>query len=194
MIDIRGRILHAIRPILQIQVHGDAFAAGIFHLAADVLDMLIGGLLELLGAMLQRAFRQQVQRLTSTFGNPVHTLAVIHEAEHLYPIQLVDLLCITADHLYGLFLAVGDTGRSHLDTVHIQIVQQHTGHHEFLMRQEGYTTGLLAVAQGGIQDFHKGLDTLVTVYFLCCSHVMVLSWFCTKKSISSRPFIRQCFL
>ena len=55
-------------------------------------------------------------------------------------------------------------------------------------------TGLLTVAQCRVHDLHKGLYALVFAYLFCCSHCSVLFWFCTRKSMSSRPFIRQCFL
>ena len=68
--------------------------------------MFVGRLMQLLGAMLQRAFRQQVQHLASAGIDPVDALPAIHKTEHLYPIQLFNLLRITADHLYSLFFTL----------------------------------------------------------------------------------------
>ena len=72
--------------------------------------MLAGHLAQLLAAMLQRAFGQQVQGLAATVGNPVYTLMPVDEAENLYFLEAINLTGITADHLDGLFLAVADTG------------------------------------------------------------------------------------
>ena len=194
LIDIQRRVLHAVRPVFEIEVHGEPFLTGIFHLTDDVVDMFLGGLLQLSHTMAQRAFRQEVDGLRATACHPVDTLSAIHESEDLHTVEFVDLLCVAADHADGLLLPFRDTCRRHLDAVHIEVAQQHAGDHELLVRQETHTVGLLTVAQRGVHDFHKRTDALVLSYLFCCSHCSVLFWFSTRKSISSKPFIRQCFL
>ena len=194
LIDIEGRILHAVRPVLQVEVHRDTLLAGILHLLTDILDMFFRCLLELLGAVFQRTLCQQVHRLAATVGYPVDALSTIHKPEHFHALQLVDLLCIATDHADCLLLAFRHPSRRHLDTIHVEVVQQHTGYHQFLMRKKRDTAGLFSVAQRRVQNLHEGLDALVLAYLFCCSHSSVLFWFCTRKSMSSSPFIRQCFL
>ena len=119
---IRG-VLHAVRPVFQVEVHADTQLTGVCHRLADVGDMLAGHLAQLLAAMLQRAFGQQVQGLAATVGNPVYTLMPVDEAENLYFLEAVNLTGITADHLDGLFLAVADTSRPHFDAIDVKVVQ-----------------------------------------------------------------------
>ena len=85
--------------------------------------MLLRRLAQLLAAMLQRTFGQQVQGLAATVGNPVDTLMTVDEAENLYFLEAVNLGGITANHLDGLFLAVADTSRPHFDAIDVKVVQ-----------------------------------------------------------------------
>ena len=118
----------------------------------------------------------------------------LKDAARLHALQFVNLGSCTTNHSNGFPLSFADTCRRHLDTVNIKFIEQHTGNDEFLVWEKRYTAGLLTIAQGGIHDFHKRLNALVFTYLFSCSHCIVLSWFCTRKSISSRPFMRQCFL
>ena len=194
IVDIRGRILHTIRPVFQIEIDCQAFPASVLHLMDDILEMLLRCLVKLFLAMAQRALGQKVDSLTTTGFHPVYTLAAINESQHLYPIQHVYLAGITAYHTDSLFLTIGDACRGSLYAIYIQIAKQHAGDDQLLVGQETDATGLLAIAQCGVQDLHKRLELFVMSYLFCCSHNSVFSLFCTRKSISSRPFIRQCFL
>ena len=137
--------------------------------------MGFGGFLQLFLTMAQRAFCQEVDGLSPTTMNPIDTQSAIHEAEHLYMFEFVDLFRIAADHAYSLFLAFRDACRSHLYTIHIKIVKQHAGDDEFLVRQKAYATGLFSIAQGGVENLYKRSQTLVFSYLFCCSHCVVLS-------------------
>ena len=53
--------------------------------------------LELLGAVLVATLRQEVDDVTTAFGNPIHALVVIHESQYLNGIQLTYGLGITAN-------------------------------------------------------------------------------------------------
>ena len=125
--------------------------------------------------MAQRAFRQQVDGLSPTADHPIYALTAIDETQHLHTIGLIDLGRITADHAYGLLLALRHAGRSHLNAIDVEIVEQHAGDDQFLMRQETDTAGLLAVAQRGVHNLHEGLQAIVLSYLFCCSHNSVFS-------------------
>ena len=112
--------------------------------------MLLRRLAQLLLTMLQRALGQQVDDLTAAVGNPVNALVAVHKAEHLDPLQTVYLLGIAANHPHTVLLAVAHPCRPHLNAVHIEVVQQHAGYHQLLVRQERHAVGLLAVAQRGV--------------------------------------------
>ena len=175
LIDIEGRVLHAVRPVLEVEVDGESLLAGILHLTEDIVDMGLWRLLQLFLTMAQGAFRQEVDGLAATTLDPIDTLSAIHEAEHLDMFELVDLLRITADHADGLFLTFGNACRCHFDAIDIQVVEQHTGNDKFLVGQETDTTGLLTVAQGGVHNLHEGSHAFVFSYLFCCSHCIVLS-------------------
>ena len=194
LIDILGRILHAIRPVFQVEVDAQSFLMCISYLATYVGNMLLGSLVQLCGTMLQRTFGQQVDNFSATVGNPVNALATIHETEHLNALQTPHLLRSLANHGNGFLLALADTCRSDLDAIDIDSLQEFACHHEFLVRQETDTVRLLPVTQRGVHDLNERRNALVCVYLLRCSHASILSLFSTKKSMSSRPFIRQCFL
>ena len=41
IVDIRGRILHTIRPVLEIKIDCQTFPSGVLHLMDDILEMLL---------------------------------------------------------------------------------------------------------------------------------------------------------
>ena len=156
--------------------------------------MLLGRLLQLMSAVFQRALSQQIQRLTATLSSPVNALSAIDKTQHLYPFQFVDTGGIAANHLHRILLTLAHSCRCHLDTIHIQIAQQHARYYQLFVRQERHAAGLFAIAQRRVHYLNKGLYALVFVYLFACSHTSVFSLFCTRKSMSSSPCIRQCFL
>ena len=156
--------------------------------------MLFGCLLQLVGAMLQRALRQQVHHLSATLSNPVYRLAAIHESQHLDTLQQTIFLGIGTYLGDSLALAFRHTGRSNLNAVDVDVTEQLASHHQLLVRQERHTIGLLAIAQRSVHNLYEGHHALICIYLLCCSHASILFLFATRKSISSSPFIRQCFL
>ena len=155
LIYIFWRILHAVRPVLQIEVDREPLAVGILHLFNNIGNVLLGGLVQLVRAMLQRTLCQQVDDTTATVGYPIDRLPAIHKAQHLDTIQTVYLTGITAYHRHSVLLTVRHARRSHLDAVHIDLVQQLTRHHEFLVGQERDAIGLLAIAQGRVHNLYK---------------------------------------
>ena len=101
--------------------------------------------------------------------------ATIHEAKYLDIIEFIDFLRIAADHAHCLFLTLRHSGGSHLDTVYVQVVKQHTGDDELLVWQEAHAIGLFSVAQCRVHDLDERLQTGVMSYLLCCSHCFVFS-------------------
>ena len=110
LIDIGGRVLHATAPVLKIEVDSHALLRRIGQGAVDVVDVLLGGLLELLGAMLERTLGKEVHHTAAALVNPVDRLMAVDKAEHLHPIQLAHARRIAADHAHGVLLALRDTG------------------------------------------------------------------------------------
>ena len=178
------RMLHTATPILQIHIHQDALAMCIINGFLDIVDMLFRTLLQLLGTMLQRTFAQQVEYLTTSLTDPVHRCLSVHETKYLHFMQMIASSRPFANHADSLHFAFRNSGRSNFHTVYFQVLQQQTGYHQLFMRNERNSTGLFTVAERGIHDFY--LDAF--------SHASILSLLSTKKSISSNPFIRQCFL
>ena len=194
LIHILWRILHSIRPVFQVEVYAQSLLLGISHLVQNVSDMFLWSLVQLMRAMFQRTLCQQVDDLTTTLAYPVDRLSTIHKAQHLDTVQTIYRSCKATNGCHRFLLAFRHTSRSHLDTVYVQVLQQLASHHLFLVRQKAHTIGLLSVAQCRVHDLHKGRYPFIVVYLLRCSHASVFDWFSTKKSISSSPFIRQCFL
>ena len=119
--------------------------------------MLLGCLVELLGAVLVRAFRQQVDDVTARVCDPVHAFVVVNEAQDLDAVEVSGLLGETADAGDSLFLAFRYACRGHLKPVDIYFFQQQTGDHQLLMRQEADAVGLFTVAQGRVHDLDARL-------------------------------------
>ena len=51
LIYILRRVLHTIRPVLEVEVHDQPLATGVFHLTTDILHMLLGRLAQLFPTM-----------------------------------------------------------------------------------------------------------------------------------------------
>ena len=156
--------------------------------------MLFRRLIQLQSTVSERPFSEEVERLASTVTNPVHTSPPIHESEHLHLFQLTDFFRKSANHPDRLFLPVRYPCRCHFYAVHIEVAEQHTCYHEFLVRQERHAVSLLAISQSGVHDFHKGRSAPMSVYLFRFSHTSILSLLATRKSMSSSPLIRQSFL
>ena len=153
-------VLHAVRPVLQIEVDMDAQFVGIVDAAADVRHMLLEGLLQLEAAMPFAALAEQVDILASAVGNPIQRGLSVNKAKHLHTIQHASLTRPPADVGDGLLLAIGHTCRGHLDAIHIQVHQQHARNHQLLVRHKAHAIGLLAVAERRVHDFYELIHAL----------------------------------
>ena len=175
LIDIGRRLLHTVGPVLEIEVDGHALAAGIVDGLTDIVDMFLGGLVKLFLTMAERAFGKEVDGLGPTGMDPVDALAAVDESKHLYTFEAVDPGGIAADHADSFLLTLGHSRRGHLDTVDVEVVEEHAGDHQFLMWQEADAIGLLPVAQGRVHNLDKRLQAVVLSYLFCCSHKRVFS-------------------
>ena len=147
--------------------------------------MLFGGLLQLEAAVPLGTFAEEVDVAASAIVYPVERHLAVDKAENLDTVEHACLTCPTADVLHGFLLAFGNSGRCYFDAVDIDLLKEHAGNYEFLVRNEADTTRLLSVAEGGVHDF----------YYACFfSHASILSLFSSRKSMSSKAFMRQYFL
>ena len=147
LIDVLGRVLHAARPVFQVQVHADALVVGLAQRGLNVGNMSLGRLAQLLATVPQRALSQQVEGLAAGTLHPLHRLSVVDEAQHLDPVEHSHLVGIAAYHPDGLFFAFADACRRHFNAVDVEVAQQHSRYHELLVRQKRDAIGLLAVAK-----------------------------------------------
>ena len=136
VIDILRTVLHAIAPVLKVDVHLESLLMRIVDSLLDICNMLVRSTLELLCAMFLRTFGKEIYDRATAFRDPIDRTTAITESEYLYPIQHTRTLRIATNHLNGFLLALADTCRGYLYTVNIDVTQQHTRYHEFLMRKE----------------------------------------------------------
>ena len=106
LINVFGRILHAIRPVLQIEVDADALAGSIFQFLLDVADMFLRCFLQLKRAMLQRALGQKIHHPTPTRGYPVDALATIYKAQNLHTFYECVFLSVGTNLGYSITLTL----------------------------------------------------------------------------------------
>ena len=114
-----GECFHAVAPVFQIDIHYHILLVGVIHYGQNILDMLFGSLLQLVGAMLQRAFAQQIDDTATGRMYPVHRRVAVYKAQHFHP--------VAADHGRGApsgkcirtasTSPFGYPGRSHLHAV-----------------------------------------------------------------------------
>ena len=182
---IVGRILYTVAPVFEIDIHADAQLLCIPKHLPNIRQVLLGRLLQLLRAMLQRALTQEIEHPAARPVNPVDRRAAVYKPQYLHLREQIAPLCPVADHLHRFKLPFRHPRGSHLHTVHLQVLQQQTGNHHLLVRHERYPARLLAVTQGSVHDFY--LDAFF-------SHASIRSLLLNRKSISSSPFNRQCFL
>ena len=115
--------------------------------------MLFGSLTKLFRHMLVRAFTKQVYHTTTRRFDPIQRNIAIHKTEHFELLNVPGTFRPGSHALHGLKLAVRDTRRSDLQTVHTQI-EQCLCNAQLLMRRKRNSRCLFPVAQGGIHYFY----------------------------------------
>ena len=97
---------------------------------------------------------EEVDVAASAFVYPVERGGAVDESEHLYPIYHACLGCPSADVGDSLFFSVGDACARHLYAVYVEVEQEGTCYHEFLMGHEADSVGLFAVTECGVHYFY----------------------------------------
>ena len=151
--NILRRIRHPVGPVLQVHVDFQALGNSDPDVPENVVQMLLRRFAELGGHMAERALRQEVHYLSPGRADPVHRQAAVHEAERLHGAELPAGGGPGADLGKSLLLAAGNPRRGHLDPVDLQFIQEQARDGQLLVRVERDAGGLLAVTQGGVQDF-----------------------------------------
>ena len=117
--------------------------------------MLFKCLLELVLTMFLRTLAEQVDVTASCVVYPVERCLAVNETEHLNLVELVHLTCPTTNHGDGFFLAFGHTCACHFYSVNVDVLKQHTCHHQFLVRHKTHSVGLFAIAECGVHYFYR---------------------------------------
>ena len=78
---------------------------------------------------------------------------MITKTEHFHLIEVTLLSGPGIDIDHRLLLAVGNTGRGDLNTVHLQGLQQCARNIHFFLGGEGDTLGLFTITQSRVQQF-----------------------------------------
>ena len=145
--DVVEGVADAVGPVLEVDVDGEALAAGVADRVGDP-GAVLGGLeAELLEAMAFGALRQQVDHLAAGLADPVDGFLAVAVAQHLDALDQARGLRPFRDGPGALHLPHRDAGRGDLDAVDLQVGEQHARELQLLGRRIGDVRGLLAVAQ-----------------------------------------------
>ncbi len=147
------RVRHPVGPVFQVHIDLQALGNGDADVPENVVQMLLRRFPELGGHVAERALREEVHHLSSGRTDPVHGQAAVHETERLHGAELPAGGSPGADLGESLLLAAGNPRRGHLDPIDLQFIQEQARNGQLLVRIERDAGGLLAVTEGGIQDF-----------------------------------------
>ncbi len=144
--NIVGTILHAVAPVLEIEIYGESFLTGIVYGLQDIVKMFLNGFVELFLTVFLRTFSKKIKDLTPTLCYPIYREIAVNEPEHFYPLEHTCLISIATYHLHGVLLVLRHSCRRHLYAVNVDVAQQHSRYHQFLVRQKRHAACLFAVA------------------------------------------------
>ena len=192
--DIVRRMLHAIAPVFQIDVYGNAQFFGIIQRTTDVGHVLLQRFLQLVRTMVFRTLTQQIDVFTPASMNPIQRSVSVYKPQNFHPVEPPGLARPLANATHCIHLPLGYPSRSHLYAIHVQVLQQRTGYHQLFMRHETYATGLFPVAQGRVHDFYLHRIRFHPHQALQRSQSSIFPLFSNRKSMSSSAFIKQYFL
>ena len=148
-----GRVEHAPRPVLQVDVAAHAVVAGILDRGADIGEVFGRLLAELGRDVQQRALGEQVHHRTAQLRDPVDRAVHVGKAEHFDGVGPAMLLR-PGDHLAdGAALAFADQRTGQFDVVHLHVFEQHLGDGQLLAGRVAHVLHLLPVTQGSVEDF-----------------------------------------
>ncbi len=155
--DVGQAVAHAVGPVLEVDVDGEALGGGGLDLGLDVVEVLFRGLAQLHTAMGLGALGEQVHDLAADAGDPVGGLALVGEAEDFDGLELAAFGGPVEDGAGALGLACGDARGGDLEAVDAAFVDQGAGDLQLLRRGEGDARRLFAIAQGGVDDLQVGV-------------------------------------
>src|SRR6185503_15832109 len=122
---------------------------------ADVVEMLLVRLLQLLAAVMQRAFRQKIDHASAHRFRPVHRSVAIDESENFDAARKALRLGVVDYRLHRTPFAFADARRGHLDAIDLDRLEQPLRDGALLFGHHRDAFGLLAIAKRRIHD----LDT-----------------------------------
>ena len=155
LVDVVDAADHPARPVLEIHVERDAVLRAVLDRPADVVEVLLVRLLQLLAAVMQRALRQQVDDARADRFRPVDRSIAVDEPENLDAIGPALRLGVIDNRLHRAALALADARRRHFDAIDLDGLEQPLGDGALLLGHHRDAFGLLAIAKRRIHD----LDT-----------------------------------
>ena len=150
-----GRVAHAARPVLQVDVEHDAVPRAVVDRPADVVDVLLRRAPQLFPAVLERALGQQVDHAAAHGPRPVDRRLPVDEPQHLDAVRESQGVGPVRDAADGAALAVARASGRDLDPVHLDLFQQAPGDGQLLGGRHRHAFRLLAVPEGGVQDLDE---------------------------------------
>ena len=148
------RVLHAVAPVLEIEVDIESLLNGHVNIVADVFPMFLRRLVELVLTMAQAALGEEVDDRSSGLFDPSDGGAVVNESENLDSGEVTGFTRPARHFRDALEFALGNPGGSHLDAIDSHLLDEFAGYGELLRRGECHTGGLFAVAKGCIKYFY----------------------------------------
>ena len=152
--DVIRRVLHAVRPVLKIEIHPHAPIRGPQNLGPHVGKVLRGRTAKLLLAVATRTLGQQIHHAAARPPKPLDRDPSVDEAQRLDPVEMAPLARPLRNGPYGRLLAGRDPRRGDFDPVDAKLLEQQTRYGELLPRVERHTRGLFAVTKRRVENLH----------------------------------------
>ena len=154
-VDVVHAADHPAGPVLEIHVERDAVLHAVVDRLANVVDVLLVRLPQLLAAMMQRPLRQQVDDTRANGLRPVDGSIAVDEPQNLDAIGPALRVGVVDNRLHRAALALADARRRHFDAIDLDGLEQPLGDGALLLRHHRDALGLLAIAKRRIHH----LDT-----------------------------------
>jgi hypothetical protein len=148
--DVVERVAHSVRPVLQVDVHRQALAAGVTDGLADPAPVPLGRHVELAATVALRSLDQEVEHAPARLDDPVDGRGAVAVAEDLDAGAQALLARPLGDQAGGLAFPLGDAAGRDLDAVDSHVLQQQPRQLQLFRRGVGHVRGLLSVTQGHV--------------------------------------------
>ena len=120
--------LNAVTPVFEIDIDLHVAERSILDDSSDLSDMLLRGLSELRGQMVDRAFAEEIDHLATGILDPGEGVSAIDKGEYLDPIEISLAGCPLRDLLKCFKITVGNTCGCDLDAIDLHLVQKDLGY------------------------------------------------------------------